>query len=102
MNALEVRKKLLIVESELNRIQLAGDIALLKANVRPFTSYSNSLGSVAVSVAALISGIANAPRGQFSASDEKPSWLQTVVKDAVLITDLWLALVAQNHNKSDK
>ena len=47
MNPLESRKQLLIAESELNRAQMAGDMAALTAGVRTFTDRAKSFGSIA-------------------------------------------------------
>jgi non-ribosomal peptide synthetase component F len=91
MNSLESRKQLLIAESELNRAQLAGDMAALMADVRMLTDRAKSFSSIASSAAVLVAGLAAFRRGKPVDADAKPSRLQTILKGAGLISTLWLA-----------
>jgi len=92
MNALESRKQLLIVESELNRVQLAADIAVLKAGVRGVTDRAKSFSTIASSIAALMAGLVAFRRGNPADGGAKPSWLQMILKGAGLVSTLWLAI----------
>ena len=47
VNPLESQKRLLVAESELNRTQLAGDLAALTAGLRTLTDRAKSFGSIA-------------------------------------------------------
>lgn len=49
LNPLESRKRLLIAESELNRAQLAGDMAALTTGIRTLTGRAKSFGAIASS-----------------------------------------------------
>ena len=75
MNPLESRKQLLIAESELNRAQLAGDLAALTAGVRTLADRAKSFGSIASSAAVLVAGLAAFRRGKPVDAVAKPSWL---------------------------
>ena len=57
MNPLESRKQLLLVESELNRAQLARDMAELTAGVRTLTERAKSIASIFSSAAVLVSAL---------------------------------------------
>jgi len=90
MNPLQSRKRLLLAESELNRLQLAGDLAALKADVRALTSRAISIAAIASSTAVLMAGLAAFRRAK-RAPATKPSCLQTILKGAGLISTLWTA-----------
>jgi hypothetical protein len=96
---LELRKQLLIAESELNRAQLAGDMAALTAGVRTLTDRAKTFGSIASSAAVLVAGLAALKRGKAGDADAKPSWLQTILKGAGLISTLWLAFRSQGRDQ---
>jgi hypothetical protein len=99
---LESRKQLLIAESELNRAQLVGDMAALTAGVRTLTDRAKSFGSIASSAAVLVAGLAAFRRTKAAPADEKPSWLQIILKGAGLISTLWLAFRSQGRHQKDK
>ena len=96
MNALQSRKQLLIAESELNRLQLVRDLAALKAGVGTLTSRAKSFGSIASAVTMALAGLAAFRRGK-SAAATKPSWLQQIIKGAGLVSTVWLAFRARDH-----
>ena len=102
MNPLESRKQLLIAESELNRAQLAGDLAALTAGVRTLTDRAKSLGSIASSAAVLLAGLAAFRRGKLADADGKPSWRRTLLKSAGLISTLWLAFRPRGRDRAGK
>ena len=99
---LELRKQLLIAESELNRAQLAGDITALTEGVRTLTDRAKSLGSIASSAAVLMAGLASFRRGKPADAGAKPSWLQTILKGAGMVSTLWLAFRSQGRDQKDK
>jgi hypothetical protein len=65
----------LLAESELNRAQLAGDMAALKAGVRVLTSRAKFFGSIALSAAVLVAAMAAFQRCKSANAAAKPSWL---------------------------
>ena len=91
MNALQTRKQLLIVESELNRAEMIGDIAALMAGVRAIADRARAYNTIATSAAALVTGLAAFRRGRTGEGAAKTSWLQKVLKTAGLVSNLWLA-----------
>jgi hypothetical protein len=102
MNPLESRKQLLIAESELNRAQLAGDLAALAAGVRTVTDRAKSFSAIASSAAVLVAGLAAFRRGKPPDADANSSWLQTILKGAGLIPTLWLAFRSRGRDQKDK
>jgi hypothetical protein len=102
MNSLESRKQLLIAESELNRAQMAGDLAALTAGVRTLTDRAKSFSAIASSAAVLVTGLAALRRGKSVDAEGKPSWLQTILKSAGLISTLWLAFRSRGRDQQDK
>jgi len=99
---LELRKQLLIAESELNRAQLVGDMAALTAGVRTLTDRAKLFGSIASSAALLVAGLAAFRRGKCVDADVKPSWLQMILKGAGMVSTLWLALRAKGRDQENK
>jgi hypothetical protein len=102
MNSLDSRKQLLIAESELNRAQLAGDMAALTAGVRTITDRAKSFGSIASSAAVLVAGLAAFRRSKPVGAAAKPSWIQTILKGAGLISTLWLACRSPGRGQKDR
>jgi len=101
VNPLELRKNLLIAESELNRIQLAGEMAALTAGVRTLTNRAKTFGSVAALVTMLAAALKAFQRGKDEGVEAKPSWMQTVLKGAGLIFTLWPAFRAPSRRQED-
>jgi len=98
MTPLELRKQLLIAESELNRVELAGDLAALTAGVRTISRRARSFGSIASSVAVLIAGLAAFQRGRRENPGARRSWLQIILKAGGLISTLWLAFRSRGED----
>ena len=97
MTPLESRKQLLIVESELNRVQLAADAAALKADVRTVLGRAKSFSTIASSAAMLLSALSafrRRPSAQAAEGGAKRSWLQILLRGAGLLSSIWLALRA--------
>jgi hypothetical protein len=102
LTPLKLRKQLLIAESELNRAQLVGDMAVLTAGVRTLTDRAKSFGSIASSAALLVAGLAAFRRGKPVDADAKLSWLQIILKGAGLISTLWLAFRSRGYDRENK
>ena len=99
---LELRKQLLIAESEINRAQLVREWVAMTAGVRTLTDRAKSFSSIAASAAVLVAGLAAFRRGKPADPDAKPSWLQTLLKGAGLISNLWLAFRARGHDQENQ
>ncbi len=91
MGALELRKQLLIAESELNRIQLSAENAALHSGVHTFTNGVTTIEAIASSAAMLATNLASIPRTQHAAGT-KTERLQIVLDGAVLISSIWMTL----------
>jgi hypothetical protein len=103
LNPLQSRKQLLLAESELNRAQMAGDLAALKEHVRALTDRAKTLRSIVSSAAALAAGLAAFRRGKPAEAAAKPSWLQTILKGADLVSTLWAAFRSRGQdNESER
>ena len=99
MNPLQSRKQLLLAESELNRAQLAGDMAALTADVRALTGRAKTFGLIASSATALLVGLAAFRRKKSAPAGGKPSWLSTILEGAGLVSSLWLAFRPQPRDR---
>ena len=102
MNPLESRKQILIAESELNRALLVADLTELTAEVSTLTDRAKSFSGIASSAAVLVAGLAAFRRGKSADDDAKPSWPQTILKGAGLISNLWLAFRSRGSNSKNK
>ncbi len=91
LSPIEIRKQLLIVESEINRAHMVDDLAALRTGVRAFTDRAKSYGSIAASAASLVAGFTALRRHKSSEAEAKPSWLQTAIKGAGMVSTLWSA-----------
>jgi hypothetical protein len=101
VSPLQLRKQLLIAESELNRAETAGDLACLRAGVRALAGRAETFGSIASAAAALLSGLAGWRRNARRADPPKPSWIQTVLQGAGVISNVWLAFKAARRDRTD-
>jgi hypothetical protein len=102
ISPLQSRKQLLLAESELNRALLVGDLAALTADVRALAARAKSISLIASSTAALVAGVAAFRRKKSAPGDATPSWLQTILKGAGLVSTLWLAFRAKERVQEDK
>ena len=102
INLLASRRQLLIAESELNRAQLAGDLAALTTRVRSFTDRARSFGSIASSAAVLVAGLVAFRRTRVALADAKHSWQKPLLKGAGLLSTLWLAFRPRGGDPKDK
>jgi len=108
MNSLKMRKKLLIAESQINRLQLSGHVAASKNGAGRLIHRADSLALIVSSAVALAKGVAAFQRGgpvvvvSKSKLTPKPSRLQAVLNGAVLISTLGLAFCCPTRDDSDK
>jgi hypothetical protein len=91
LNPLESRKQLLIAESALNRAQLVQDWQAMKDEVHALADQAGTIRSVISAAASLAGGLVSLRRKKSAPADAKPSWGQTLLKGAGLISSLWLA-----------
>ena len=102
MNPLQLRKELLVAESDLNRAQLIEEWQAMTVGILAITGRAKSIGSLVSSVAVLAAGLAAFQRGKTKEGGAKPSLLQTILKGAGLISTLWLAFRSPGREQKDK
>ena len=66
------------------------------------TNRAKSFGAMASSTAVLVTGLAAFRRGKSADTAAKPSWLQTILKGADLISSLWRAFRPPSRDHKDK
>jgi hypothetical protein len=91
VNPLELRKELLIAESEINRAQLLDEWQTMSDGVHTVTHHVKIVSSLAGVAALVVAGISAFRRSQAMPSDAKTSWLSPLLKGAQLATSLWQA-----------
>jgi hypothetical protein len=102
MNPLASRKKLLVAESELNRAQLVQEWQLMAEEVNALRNKARIIGSLASAAGLLAAGLACFRRHKTAPAVEKPSWLQTALKGAGLVSTIWQTLRSQGRGQNDK
>ncbi len=95
VNPLQLRKELLVAESELNRAQMIEEWQAMTVGVRTLTARVKSVGSLASAAALLVAGVSAFRRERASARDAKSSWLQMAVRGAEVAGSIWLAFRAR-------
>lgn len=91
LSPLELRKRLLIAESELNRAQLLAEWETLTDGVRGLADKAMVISSYASVVAALVAGLAAFRHSKGPPATEKTSWVRTILKGMRVAVSLWLA-----------
>jgi hypothetical protein len=89
MNTLASRKQLLIAESELNRAQLGREYRAMADEIHSLADQAKTIRSFASAAATLAAGIASCRGKKATRGGEKPSWLQTILKGAGMVSTFW-------------
>ena len=103
LSPLELRKRMLIAESELNRAQLFQEWESMTAPVRGFADRARSLGSMVSSAASLATGLFTFRRRRSSAPASptgKPTWTDAILRGVRLAASIGLAFRA-NGDKDE-
>ena len=88
---IEMRKQLLVEESEVNRAQLTDASFTLRDELRMVTKGAETLASMCSSASMLVAGLANFRHNQKQGQlGVQQSWLQILNKGAGLFSSLWL------------
>jgi hypothetical protein len=95
MKSLESRKQLLIAESELNRAQLVQEWRTMTGNVHSLADQARTLRGFASAAVTLMAVMASCRNSAAAPAAEKPSWVQTLVKVAAMVSTLWSAFSAR-------
>jgi hypothetical protein len=99
LTPIDSRKQLLLVESELNRVQLINELQELKHEIRHLKEQVETVGAIAssaVKLATTFSSIGSAFTRRGPDEKQKSSWISTLVNGARAGASLWSAF------KSDK
>jgi len=89
---LELRKQLLLQESELNRVRLLEEWDAVADQVRVVGDRAKSLGLIASATAALVSAVAAFKGRPAAEPGAKRSRFRKVLASAGLIANVWLAV----------
>jgi len=89
LSSLELRKHLLLAESELNRAQLVQELQTVAGGVRSLAVRAKSFSLIVSSTAMVVGTLAAFRRSKPVETTPKPSRLQSILKGAGLISRLW-------------
>jgi hypothetical protein len=97
LNSLETRKKLLLVESEINRAELLRELGALKGEISHLKKQARVIGSIASSAALAATAFSIFRKHKAAAAENsdhggKPSWLSTALAGARIGTSLFLKI----------
>ena len=93
MNPLESRKQMLIMESELNRVQLLKELDEIKVETQRLAEQMHVLSSLASNVSSIFEMIFKAQRA-FAGTREKFPRIFSIFKSAKAGASLWSAIRA--------
>jgi hypothetical protein len=102
MKPLELRKQLLITESELNRAQLIQEWRTMSGNAHALAHQARTIRSIASATASLVGGLLSLRRKISVPAAEKPPWWQTILKGAGLVSTLWQSFRTPGREPADK
>ncbi len=99
MSPLELRKQVLIAESDINRVLLLEDWQTMEEGVRGLARRARSFGAIVSAAALLVTGLAAFRRPKSVPADAKSSWWRTLLKGAGTISTIWLAFRAKGREE---
>ena len=102
MKPLESRKQLLVAESERNRAQLVQEWQTMADEVHSLTRQARTITSIASAVASLVAGLASCRRKASTPAAEKPSWWQTLLKGAGVVSTFWSEFRSQRREQENQ
>ena len=98
LSPLELRKRLLIAESELNRAQLREEWGAMTGGIAGVADRVKAVGSFASLAAALLAGFVAFGRPKGTPAAGKPSRLRTILNGLRLAASVWLAFRARRRD----
>lgn len=96
---LAARKRLLVAESELNRAQFLGAIAVSGTTVRALLHGAGSIGSVVSSIGRILGSLGGDRRDPDAKPGAGPSWMRWAVEAAGLVSTAWFAFKRRARNR---
>ena len=97
LNSLESRKRLLLAESELNRTQILQEWRRLTNDAHALAHEAGTIRSIVSATASLVAGLRSLRCKKTAPPCGKPSWLQSVLSSAGLLSNLWSAFRPRNR-----
>jgi predicted phage tail protein len=91
LNPLELRKQLLIAESEINRARLSEDWRKMRRGARNLAHRARIFAMLASSAALLAAGVTALRRGPPAPGTAKSSWFQRILNGTRLASTIWFA-----------
>ena len=101
LSPLELRKQLLIAESEINRDQLLQQWQTLAGEFHSLAEHARTLNTVTSTIMPLVAGLGAFASGRLAPKPEQTSWLQRAISAARLASSIW-ALFHSSSSDSDK
>jgi hypothetical protein len=89
VNPLQLRKEMLVAESELNRSQLINRWEAATEWHRTFSAGVRTVSAVASASAVLVSTVRAFRRKPGAQNGKNPSWLSLIIKGAGFVSSLW-------------
>jgi len=99
LNSLSSQKKLLILESELNRFLIKREVAVLTSATRKLSRRSKRLGVIVSLSAVLIAELAAFRKDIIVRDGEKLSWMETLLNGLGIASTLWPAFRSPDSKK---
>ena len=98
---LQLRKDLLVAESELNRAHLLEDWQAMTEGVRTLGARVKYVGTFASAAGLLVAGVSAFRRGRAAPNGAKFSWLEAALKGAQVAGSIWLASRGRGRAQKD-
>jgi len=97
LDPLESRKRLLVAESEINRLQLGEECRVMTDGIRSLAVRLKTVSSLASAAAVLVGGVSAFRRRKSASASANPSWFQLALKGAQMAVSIWLAFRARTR-----
>ncbi|MBI5386950.1 MAG: hypothetical protein HZA90_19940 [Verrucomicrobia bacterium] len=97
VSPLQLRKQLLIAESELNRAQLSQEWQAMAHGVRDLAHRAKTIGAWASAAVLLVAGFTASRRGPSVPGAAKSSWFQKILHGVRVASTVWFALRARGR-----
>jgi hypothetical protein len=102
MNAFELRKQLLIAESDLNRAHLLCEWQTMAADFSALARRAKTISGMASAAGWLVAGLTSFRSKPSTSAAERPSWWQTILKGAGVASFLWSEFRSQGDARKNK
>ena len=95
VNPLESRKRWLVAESEINRLQLREECQGMIDGIRSLAGHLKTVSALASAAAVLVAGVSAFRRRKSVSAGANTSWVQLAAKGAQMAVSIWLAFRAR-------